>query len=141
MASKTQPHGTRKDVDDFINRQPSHIHEDCLTLVALFEKITKHAPIMWGTSIIGFGQYDYVYSTGSEGTWPRAAFSPRAKNISIYCMDGFDSHKDDLDDLGKYSTAKACLYIKTLSDVDIQVLTKILKRSYSNMKKMYPEKK
>ena len=34
--------------------------------------------------------------------------------------------------LGKYTTGKACIYIKRLEDVDTGVLEKLVKRSYDN---------
>jgi hypothetical protein len=92
---------------------------------------------MWGTSIVGFDSYDYVYDTGNSGTWPITGFSPRAQNISIYIMPGFSKYKSLLDKLGKHKTGKSCLYIKRLADVDEETLRKLIRESVREMRRRY----
>jgi hypothetical protein len=58
----------------------------------MMQDITKEKPVMWGNSMVGFGQYSYKYKTGREGTWFIVGFSPKKKNISVYCMSGFEQH-------------------------------------------------
>ncbi|MEZ9822572.1 hypothetical protein AB4238_18405 [Shewanella sp. 10N.286.45.A1] len=41
--------------------------------------------------------------------------------------------------LGKHKTGKSCLYIKRLSDVDLAVLSELIRDSIAKMKKRYPE--
>lgn len=93
---------------------------------------------MWGDSIIGFGKYTYTRK-GKKDTydWMLVGFSPRKTNISLYLMNGFDAHKEDLQKLGKHRTAVGCLYINKLEDTDIKVLKKIIKRSFIEMKKKH----
>ncbi len=111
---------------------------DALTLLALFEKVTKQKPVMWGTAIIGFGQYHYKSERSTqEGDWPLIGFSPRKQNLNFYVMPGFNEYGDILKKLGKHKTSKGCLYINHLSDVDMKLLTKLIKRSYADMKKRY----
>ena len=43
-------------------------------LVKLMKEVTPEEPIMWGTSIIGFGSYYYRYASGHEGDWPMVGF-------------------------------------------------------------------
>jgi hypothetical protein len=108
--------------------------EDCYQLLKIMKKATKAEPKMWGTSIIGFGDYHYIYESGREGDWFVTGFSPRAQNLTLYMMGGFDS--ETLKKLGKYKTGKGCLYINKLEDVDLHVLneliTKSLKKSKAN---------
>ena len=40
------------------------------------EKITGSQGVLWGTSIIGFGDYNYKYGSGREGDWFLTSFSP-----------------------------------------------------------------
>lgn len=109
--------------------------EDSLVLLELYQKLTGEPPKMWGSSIIGFGQYHYKSERSSqEGDWPLAGFSPRKQNLSIYIMHGFDSYGDLLEKLGKHKTSKGCLYINKLGDVDIQVLSELITRGYKDMK-------
>ena len=73
---------------------------------------------MWGPSIIGFGDQHYKYESGREGDWFKIGFSPRKQNLTLY-VTGYIPADDPLfDKLGKYTTGKACLYIKRLEDVD-----------------------
>lgn len=111
--------------------------KDSYTLLQLMEKITGEQPKMWGTSIIGYGQYHYKYATGREGDWFRVGFSPRKQNISLYLMCGVEENKDLLQKLGKYKTGKSCLYVNKLADVNMQVLEQLIKKSLTQLKKQY----
>ena len=84
---------------------------------------------MWGTSIVGFGDYHYVYKSGREGDWFVTGFSPRKQNLTLYSMGGFLQFTDLLKKLGKYSTGKGCLYISKLEDVDPKVLKELISQS------------
>ena len=87
-------------------------------------------PVMRGPSIIGFGNRHYIYDTGREGDVPIISFSPRKNAITFYFMEGFDRYTDELSVLGKYKTSVSCLYVKKLTDINIDILTRMLKISY-----------
>ncbi|HEX7259685.1 MAG TPA: DUF1801 domain-containing protein [Candidatus Saccharimonadia bacterium] len=111
---------------------------DSFTLLEMFTRITGEKPRMWGSSIIGFGQYHYKSERSKqEGDWPLTGFSPRKQNLTLYSMLGFGEYADLLKDLGKHKTSKGCLYINTLSDVDLAVLENFIKQSYEEMKKQH----
>ena len=93
---------------------------------------------MWGPSIIGFGDYHYKYESGREGDSMRIGFSPRAQNISVYIMPGYQDFDDELSRLGKHKMGKSCLYIKRLSDVDEDVLREMLVKGLRLMEEKYP---
>jgi hypothetical protein len=127
-------------VTDFINSvEDTTKKEDGYTLLKLFEKITGEKPKMWGTSIIGYGQYHYKSEKSKqEGDWPLTGFSPRKQSLTLYIMLGLNDYSDLLDKLGKHKTsAGSCLYINKLSDVDINVLEKLIKTSFEDMKKKH----
>ena len=75
MTQKTLP--TDVPVEEFLATLDARRSAEGAELVALFREVTGAEPIMWGPSMIGFGQYAYRYASGHEGVWPRAAFSPR----------------------------------------------------------------
>lgn len=106
--------------------------QDCYQLLKIMKKATKAEPKMWGTSIIGFGDYHYVYESGREGDWFITGFSPRVQNLTLYMMGGFDG--DALKRLGKYKMGKGCLYINKLEDVDIKVLNELITKSVKKSK-------
>ena len=115
-------------VDDFIAciDHPTRA-ADAKILVQLFATITGQSAKMWGPSIIGFGQYHYVYDSGREGDFLATGFSPRKANLSIYVMPGYQDYSEILSRLGKHKLAKACVYINKLSDIDIGVLEELIR--------------
>jgi len=124
-------------VMDFINAVADEAkRKDSMTLLHLFEKITGEKPKMWGTSIIGFGQYHYKSEKSKqEGDWMLTGFSPRKQNLTLYVISGFEDVENLLKDLGKHRTSVGCLYINKLADINLGTLEKIIKKSYADMKK------
>ena len=100
-------------------------------------QITAEKPKLWGTSIIGFGDYHYKYKSGREGDWFLTGFSPRKNALTVYLMCDLSHEGLDFDGLGKYKLSKGCLYFKKIEDVDLNVLTQIIKDSIEIIKKMY----
>jgi hypothetical protein len=126
-------------VIDFINTlQDEAKKQDSLELLKIFKECTGLEPKMWGSSIIGYGSYHYKSERSrQEGDWPLTGFSPRKQNISIYIMPGFDKYQKELSKIGKYKNSVGCLYIKKLSDIDINVLKFLIKDSVETMKAQY----
>lgn len=125
-------------VDDFLNDiDDSQKKEDMHSLLSMMKKITNKEAKMWGESIVGFDQYHYVYESGREGDMFLTGCSPRKNNISIYVVTGFDKYKSQLKKLGKHKVGKSCLYIKSLQDIDQDILKEIVVDSVERMKKKY----
>ncbi len=112
--------------------------QDCFAVLDLMERVTGAEPKMWGASIVGFGAYHYVYATGNSGDWPLTGFAPRAQNITLYIMAGFDQYDVLLARLGKHKIGKSCLYIKRLADVDLTVLEELVALSVEHMRRTNP---
>ncbi|WP_242457397.1 DUF1801 domain-containing protein [Insulibacter thermoxylanivorax] len=112
--------------------------EDAYKLLEIFEETTGSPAKMWGTSIIGFGSYHYVYPTGHEGDAPYVGFSPRKAKISLYLMLSEDDREQLLSKLGKHTTGKACVYINKLDDIDLEVLKQLIQRSVAYLQELYP---
>ena len=122
-------------VTDFLsNVDNEQKRKDCSEIVRIMEQITKEEPKMWGPSIVGFGSYHYKYESGREGDSPIMGFSPRKQNITLYILSDFERHQGLMKKLGKHSTGKACLYIKRLSDVNVDVLKELMTESLKVMK-------
>ena len=59
---------TEADVEEHLaSIENEAIRADCQALVALMVKWTMKKPMMWGSSIVGFGSYHYKYESGREG--------------------------------------------------------------------------
>lgn len=127
--NKTQP--TFENPEDFIKsiNHPQRI-ADGLALLKMMEEITGQPPKMWGPSIIGFGTYHYKYASGREGDFLAVGFSPRKSALSIYIMSGFTEYDELMQKLGKFTTGKSCLYVKQLSDIQLDVLKELILKSY-----------
>jgi len=126
---KTQP--TDQSVDDYLNKiSDDGQRSDCKAINDMMKKATGQQGVMWGSSIVGFGTYRYVYASGREGNWMRVGFSPRKGKITIYISDGFDKYAQLLSKLGKHTTSKSCLYIKHMDDIDSNVLFELVETSY-----------
>ena len=121
-------------VEDFLNRiADANKRKDSLTVLDMMRQITKEAPKMWGSSIVGFGNYHYKYESGREGDWFVTGFSPRKQNLTLYIIPGFDQYGQLLKRLGKFKTAKSCLYIKRIDDIDLPTLKQLIKQSVRHM--------
>ena len=131
--NKTKP--TIESVTAFLNKIPdTQLREDCFAILEIMESVSKIKPVMWGSSIIGFGTYHYVYESGREGDTVILGFSPRKQNISIYLLGGLDKLKVELLKLGKHKTGKGCLYIKALKDINAAVLRKMFSKAWKSTK-------
>ena len=121
-------------VEKFINTvKDEQKRKDAFALLELLKKVTKKEPKMWGSSIIGFGNYRYKSpKTGREGDWFLTGFSPRKQNMTVYFSSGFQNFAPLMKSLGKYKTGGGCLYFNKLSDIDIKVLTQMLKEAITN---------
>ena len=124
--NKTQPNDGS--VAAFLQAIPDEgKRQDALALVELMGRVTGEEPRMWGSSIVGFGQYHYR-GRSREGEWFRTGFAPRKQALTLYIMSGFGEYAAGkgmdalLARLGKHTTGKGCLYIKRLADVDLGVL-------------------
>ncbi|MCC6412098.1 MAG: DUF1801 domain-containing protein [Saprospiraceae bacterium] len=129
---KTQP--TTVSVQDFIaSLEDQNRRDDCHRLYAMMQSITGDNGTMWGPAIAGFGTYHYKGKSGREGDWFVCGFSPRKQNLTLYLTGGFTQHEELLAKLGKHKiSGGSCLYIKRLSDVNLEVLTELVRASFEN---------
>ncbi|GAA4141079.1 hypothetical protein GCM10022216_20740 [Sphingobacterium kyonggiense] len=136
--AKVKTQFTDDDVLSFVEQVDSEQKRiDSIRLIELMEEATGEKAKMFGPSIIGFGKYHYKYATGHEGVAPLLGFSPRKAAISLYTYTGSPKHEYLLEGLGKYKIGKACIYIKKLSDIDEDVLKRMMKESIDFISTLY----
>jgi len=126
---KTKP--TSASVEDFINNvKDEQKRKDSFVLLEMMKKATGEEPILWSSSVIGFGTKRYKSpTTGREVDWLRIGFSPRKANLSLYIHVDIKEHAAALKKLGKYKTGVGCLYINKLEEIDLKVLKGIIDAS------------
>lgn len=139
MKNQNKTSTTDKDPIEFLNEyvEDEHKIQDSLTLIEMMRKITGHEPKMWGPTMIGFGDWHYISSSGREGDWFSMGFSPRKSAFSLYITMDATAHPELMKKLGKHTTGKGCIYIKRLSDINIGVLEELTRTSYIELKKQY----
>lgn len=110
---------------------------DCQALTRLIAAVTRQPARMWGANIVGFGSYHYRYDSGREGDMCRVGFSSRADSISLYVVADTPAQQKLLAGLGKHKSAKACVYIRRLADIDLDVLKAVIRESLAEVKRRY----
>ena len=125
--AKNKTTETEVSVNDFIESYVDNEQKkvDSYELIDLMREWSGFEPRMWGPTIIGFGRYHYKYKSGHEGDAPLVGFSPRKAQFSLYIFSNTDKSNRLLEDLGKFKMGKACIYVKKLSDINIQVLKEL----------------
>lgn len=130
---------TEKSVNAFVDAVSDETRRsDCFTLIEMLKKQTGLEPKMWGPAIIGFGSYHYKYESGREGDSPLIAFSPRASSIALYLSGGFTDREALLQKFGKHKTDKGCVHIKTLADIDKNILIAMVDNHIQHMQELFP---
>ncbi|MCZ4079165.1 DUF1801 domain-containing protein [Rhodococcus sp. H36-A4] len=127
--NKTGPTGV--DVLDWLRAVEHPVRRaDGLALHEMMSLATGVPAVMWGPTMVGFGQYHYRYDSGREGDALAVGFSPRKASLALYGLTYAPKSKALLDKLGKHKTGAGCLYINKLSDVDVTVLQAMIEVSY-----------
>jgi hypothetical protein len=141
--AKTKP--TALSVEEFIAAvEPASKRDDAPVLDALFRKVTGQPAVMWGPSIVGYGQYSYRYASGREGTMCRVGFSPRKAKHSLYIACTCDGDQGPqvealLARLGKHSLGDGgCLYVNKLADIDLAVLEEMIALGWRTSLETHP---
>lgn len=131
--SKTKP--TSSSVAAFIARVADQGRRaDAASLVDIFRRATGEPPVMWGASIVGFGQYHHKYESGREGDMCLVGFSPRSAALVLYARSQADGEEARLARLGKFKSGAGCLYVKRLADLDTAVLEELVRASANHMR-------
>lgn len=134
--NKTRP--TRASVAEYIaSRANAQQKADCRELTAMFRRITRKAPRMWGPSMVGFGSYHYAYESGRSGEAPFAAFAIRGRDLVVYLWPEGQKQRSLLSRLGKHSMGKSCLYFRQLADLDTSVLENLVLDSIAEARRLH----
>ena len=130
---KTKP--TDKNVAAFLEAITDRSRRtDCYTVLDMMKRVTGAEPRIWGTGVVGFGDYHYKYESGREGDWFVAGFASRKSALTLYITAGVERFPKVLAKLGKHKAAKGCISIKKLDDVNLSVLEDLLKKSVDQIK-------
>lgn len=138
MTNKTQP--TQASVTEYINAiSDTQKKQDAIKINSIMYDITKEEAVMRGTSIVGYGSYYYRYESGHEWNICLIGWASRTTGISIYGAPYHDEIEILKTQLGKAKYGKSCIVIKSLRDINITILEKILHLSIRIIRQKYPE--
>ena len=127
---------TAVNVEDFLDGIADEtVRDDSRKIAEMMAQATGAKPKMWGAAIVGFGERHLKYASGRELDWMEIGFSPRKANLTFYLNLGCGWDEELTAKLGKHKLGKGCLYIKRLSDVDEEVLAKLIKGSVENIRR------
>ena len=135
---KTKP--TDLDIDDFLSGvEPEKRRLDSIEIKKVFDSVVKEKASLWNNNMIGYGSYHYKSEKSKqEGDWPLTGFSPRKQYIAVYIMPGVENYRELLDKLGKHKVSSgSCIYIRSMKDIDTDILGQIIAKSVEDMKKLY----
>ena len=117
-------------VDDVIAAtEDPRRREDARAALDLISEVTGAEPVVWGTSMIGFGRQPYTTADGKQREWFAVGLAPRKAALTFYGLT-YGSADDLLEQLGPHTTGKGCLYVKRLEALDRSVLTEMVQRAW-----------
>jgi len=135
--AKAKTTETAKSVSGFVKTiDDKQRQNDCLSIIEIIKKESGFEPKMWGPAIIGFGSYHYIYESGHEGDAPLVGFSPRKAEFALYIAN-FDGKQKLLKKFGKHKTAKSCVYIKKMEDINVEIFKKLIAGSIKHYQVKY----
>lgn len=126
-SQKTMP--TDADVDAFLQAAtPARRRDDGLRVAAILREVTGVDPVMWGPSMVGYGSFRYVspHNPRTGGVWPPVAFSPRKTALTFYGLGDSPEGEAMLPQLGTFTRGAGCVYVKSLDDIDLDVLKRLV---------------
>ncbi|NPC41693.1 DUF1801 domain-containing protein [Nocardioides sp. zg-1230] len=104
--------------------------DDAREVLDLMREVTGAEPVVWGSSMIGFGRQPYTTADGKEREWFAVGLAPRKAALTLYGLTFYGSNEDLLERLGPHTTGKGCVYVKRVADLDRAVLTEMVDRAW-----------
>lgn len=136
--SRAPDHGDRTtrptpdDVDAHLATvEPPARREDAQAVLALMREVTGAEPVLWGGSMVGFGRQPYRTADGKDREWFAVGLAARKAALTLYGLTAYGSQADLLERLGRHTTGQGCLYVKRLTDVDLDVLRELVERAWA----------
>jgi hypothetical protein len=124
-APKTRP--TDQDVTAFLDAvEPQRRRDEGFVLRDLMERVTGQPAVMWGPTMVGFGSTPLTNTLGTND-WFDVGFSPRKAALTLYGIDPADPR---LEELGPHTTSVACVYVKRLDAIELELLEKLVREAW-----------
>jgi hypothetical protein len=100
-------------------------------LHAIFTEVTGDPGVMWGPTMVGYGDMEYTYVSGRTGNWFRVGFSPRKAKLSLYGLRETEEQQQLLESIGPHTEGMGCVYANRLDALDEDVLRRLIELGYA----------
>ena len=117
---------------DFIERYPAELQADARALFKLLCEATDCDAVMWGPSVIGFGQKKPATHPESPDDGFEIGFSRRDNQLVLVLRRYADYYADILGRLGGVVTGKNVIVLPAFSEIDMAVLRELIERSWAD---------
>lgn len=131
-ARDIRTHATAVDPAEYVAGLDARRSREGRQLLELFGEATGALAVMWGPSMIGYGESHYVYASGREGDTFHLGFSPRRAELSLYGLQGSPRSEELLARLGKHRRGAGCVWVRRLEDVDLEVLRELVRHAWES---------
>ncbi|MCR6713401.1 MAG: DUF1801 domain-containing protein [Demequina sp.] len=95
-------------------------------LHAIFSSVTGDPGVMWGPTMVGYGEMTYTYASGKTGVWFPVGFAPRKAKLSLYGLRETAEQQELLPALGPHTESMGCVYANRLDALDDDVLRQLI---------------
>lgn len=112
--------------------QPDRRRDEGLVLLDLMSRVTGQPAVMWGPTMVGFGELHYRYATGREGDTFVVGFSPRKAAISLYGLKNSPGSDELLARIGPHRVGAGCVYVTSLARIDLAALEELIAYSWAH---------
>lgn len=132
---KTLPQTT--DLEGFLAGVDPARQAEARRLAVIFAEETGFPPVVWGSSMLGFGRYDYTYASGHSGSSMATGFAPRKAELVIYILPGYGDYSVLLQGVGKHRIGTSCLYLKRLEAANEAALRQLIRAGLEDLGKRW----
>ncbi|MBP9773092.1 MAG: DUF1801 domain-containing protein [Candidatus Peribacteraceae bacterium] len=122
-------------VQEYLDALPAERREPMEFLHELIQKTSPKLKAHFAYNMLGYGSFPYKNYKKEQIEWPVIALASQKNYISLYVCaveNGnyiAEMHKKEL---GKVSVGKSCIRFKKLSDVNLDVLKKVIQAAAKN---------
>ena len=120
--------------------EPASARKEAKLLAKLFKETTGAKPKMWGAGIVGYGEYTYYRANGDVGQFMASGFAIRKSGPVLYIMPGYKKYAAILEKIGPHKLGKSCLYLKSLENMNVKVIAKLIKQGIKDLQKTHAVK-
>lgn len=121
-----------KTIDEYIDSIAEPRKTEIIELDKLIRHTLPNCKPIFAVNMLGYGPLPYRFANGKMGEWPLIALASQKNYISLYVCsvkDGTYITEFYKKDLPKADIGKSCVRFKSLSDVDLEVIMKMLKQA------------